>query len=169
MLVALDDDELVALGVLRGHVPRVLGPVRGAADVEAVPLAERVVGEAAMPAALLSRVVANDAGALGQVLAQELRERPLADETDARAVLLLGDGEPGLARDLAHLALRQLAERHQHVDEVGGSDGVQKVALVLGRIDGLAQPRHAAGGPRRRARSDPSRCASRRAAARSGA
>ncbi len=98
-----------------------------------------------MPAALLPRIVANDAGVLGQVLPQELRERPLADEADAGAVLLVGDGEPGLARDLAHLALRQLAERHQHVDEVGGRDGVQEVALVLGGIDGLAQPRHAAG------------------------
>src|SRR6185436_11881846 len=142
MLVALHDDELVACGVLRGHVPRVFGPIRGAADVQAVALTERVIGEAAMPAALHPQVVANDAGVVWQVLAQEFRERPFADEADTRAVLLLGDREAGLARDLAHLALEEVAERHQDVHEVFGRDCVQEVALVLGRIDALAQAGH---------------------------
>src|SRR6185295_14635767 len=87
VLVALHDDELVTRAVLRCHVPRVLRPIRRAADVEAVALTERVVGETAMPAPLDTQIVANDAGLVGQVLAEEFREWPLADEADARAVL----------------------------------------------------------------------------------
>ncbi len=57
MLVALHDDELVALGVLA--LPRTTRsrPVGDAADVQAVALAERVVGEAVVPAALAAEVV----------------------------------------------------------------------------------------------------------------
>ena len=87
-----------------------------------------------MPAALDALVVANDARIVRQVLTQEFGERPLADEADAGAVLLLGDGEAGSARELAHLALRELAERHQHVDEILGGDGVQEVALILAGV-----------------------------------
>ena len=46
VVVALDHEQLVALGVFARDVPRRLGPVRDAADREPVALAERVVGEA---------------------------------------------------------------------------------------------------------------------------
>ena len=153
---------------MRRDVPSVLGTVGDAADVEAVALAERVVGEAAMPAALDPMVVADDARIVRQVLMQELRERPLADEADAGAVLLFGDGEAGLTGELAHLALRELAERHQHVDEILGGHGVQEVALILAGVHALAQLRYAVNRrhPRVVARRDLGR---RRAAARNGA
>ena len=53
---------------------------------------------------------------------------------------------PAARASSSHLALQEAAERHQHVDEIGGGDGVQEIALVLGGIDALAQLRHAADG-----------------------
>ena len=99
--------------VVGRDVPSVLGAVGDTADVKAVALAERVVREATMPAALDSAVVANDAGIVGQVMVQEIRERPLADEADAGAVFLFRDREAGLAGELAHLTLHEVAERHE--------------------------------------------------------
>jgi hypothetical protein len=64
-----------------------------------------------------------------------------SDEADAGAVFLFGDREAGVARELAYLALQELAQRHQHVDEIFGRHGVQEIALVLAWIDALAQPR----------------------------
>ena len=80
---------------------------------------------------------------------EELRERPLADEADAGAVLLLGDRQAGFAGDVADFGLQQIAEREQHVAQVVGVDGVQEVALVLGGVAGLEQLRLAS---RRRGR-----------------
>ncbi len=48
-----------------------------------------------------------------QKLPEELPEGALADEADARAVRLVKDGETTAARTLAHLALFDLAQRHE--------------------------------------------------------
>src|SRR5688572_20997732 len=94
-----------------------------------------------MAAALDPVVVTDDPGSLGQVSTQELREWAFADEADARAVFLLRHGETGVARNVAHFAFGELAERHDHFGEILGGNGMQEVALVLAGIDALAELR----------------------------
>jgi len=65
VLMSLHHDELVALGILAGNVPSLFGTIGRAADVQAVPLPERVIGQATVPATLEAEVVANDARGVG--------------------------------------------------------------------------------------------------------
>ena len=101
------------------------------------PIPPAIVSVRAESAALWRR---DRPGLCGQVRLQELRERPLADETDAGAVALVVDGQGVLVRDAAHLALGQRADRKQRPREHGTGDGVQEVTLVLVRVDPAQQP-----------------------------
>src|SRR5690606_5486463 len=128
---ALRDDELVALDALLDDVPRCVRTVRDAADPKAMTLAERVEREPLVRAELDS-VDADDRPRLGgDVAREEIRERPLADEADARAVPFLRDGQTGRARERADFVLLELAERKQHALELARVDRMQKVALIL--------------------------------------
>src|SRR5690606_11220405 len=89
--------------------------------------------------------VADRAWVRRQVAAEKLGERPLADEADAGAVLLLGHGQARGAGALADLGLGQVAEREQHVRELLGRDRVQKIGLVLAGVAGLPELRSAFG------------------------
>src|SRR5690606_848569 len=140
---ALRDDQLVALEVLPDDIPRRVRPIGDAADAEPVTLAERVERESPMPSDRLAVDAADRAGPRGDVAREEFAERTLADEADPRAVLLLRDRQVRGASDLAHLVLRELAERKQHVAKIVLGDGVQEIALVLARIDALQQIRAA--------------------------
>ena len=71
-------------------------------------------------------------------------ERALAgagEEAQVLRLALVGDGQPGLARELAHLRLVQLAEREAQPRERCGRQRGEHVALVLGRVGrGAQQP-----------------------------
>src|ERR1700720_3802852 len=77
---------------------------------------------------------------------QKLAERALANEADAGAVGLVEYRQPGTARALAHRAFLQLAERHQRSRQLCARHGVQEIALILGTVTPLVEPR--AFGPR---------------------
>ena len=69
-------------------------------------------------------------------------ERALAgagEEAQVLRLALVGDRQPGRARELAHLGLAQLAEREAQPRERGGRERGEHVALVLGRVGGGAQ------------------------------
>ena len=102
------------------------------------------------------------------VAAQEIRERPLADETDAGAVGLVVHRQAGAARAVRAPLLAQLAEREQHASVTLARDRVQEVGLILVTIARLIE-RRAVLEHRGGAHSGRWRTAARRAAARSQA
>ncbi len=61
------------------------------------------------------------------------------EEAEVLRLALVGDGQPGLARELAHLRLAQLAEREAHPRHRLRRERGQHVALVLGRVGRRAQ------------------------------
>ena len=60
----------------------------------------------------------------------------LRDEADVLAVLLVGDGQPELGGDRAHLRLGQAAQRKAQIVDLLLRGGEQEVALVAVRVDG---------------------------------
>ncbi len=139
MIVPLHGDQRVACVVLGGDEPRQVRAAAGAADREPLPLAQRVVGEAVMAAddPALGRL--DRARGPRQVARQEVAERPLADEADARRVLLRPGRDALAPGDRPDLALGHLAQRKQHRRQLLLRQLVQEVALVLGRVDRLQQ------------------------------
>src|SRR5687767_9274817 len=87
------------------------------ADAEALTLTQRVIHEPAMAtdAAALQRF--DLAGLRGQIGFEELRERPLADEADAGAVLLVEHRQRQFASHASHVALLQSADWKQRARE----------------------------------------------------
>jgi hypothetical protein len=82
-----------------------------------------------------------DRAGLGrQIAAQELGERPFADEADARAVLLVGNGQSCRLGKRPHFTLGLVCQGKQHAVEVRAGDGMQEVALILAGIAGLQEP-----------------------------
>src|SRR5690606_20701532 len=98
----------------------------------------------------LARERAHLPGLRGKVAREERLVAALADEADAGAVRAVVVRQPGGARQGAHLGLGQLAERKQRARERASGHGAEKVALVLGAMARLEQPR--ARGARRQAR-----------------
>ncbi len=139
MVVALHDDERVARVILARDEPRQVAAFLRPADPQPLPLAERVVGETVM--APDDRAVRrfDRPRCPRQILRQEVAKRPLADEADARRVLLGPGRNAFAARDRAHFPLRHFPERKQHRRELLLRQLVQEVALVLGRVEGLQQ------------------------------
>ena len=111
VIAALDYEELVAFDVLGGHIPRRRRRVGDAADLETVPLAERVERQAAMLTPLAARVIADHARRRRQIAAQECFERPFADEANTGAVALVRNGYSHGSRERPHLDLFQVAQR----------------------------------------------------------
>ena len=69
-------------------------------------------------------------------------ERALAgagEEAEVLRLALVGDGQPGRARDLAHLRLAQAAEREAHPRQRGRRERGEHVGLILGGVGGGAQ------------------------------
>ena len=139
MARALDDDERVARNVLRGDEPGRVARVRASADSEAAALAERVALEAAVTADDGAVLCLYRPGAAGNQAADELTERPLADEADAGRVALAGDRQPALARHRPHLGLAQAADRELAVRELARVQRVEEIALVLVQISTAQQ------------------------------
>src|SRR5262245_42621830 len=107
MLVALHHEQLVAVEILVGDVPRFSVAALRSADAESRALADRVEGEPDVAAddALFRR--ADRAGRAREVVVQELAERPLADEADPGRVFLRVHWQFRLARDALHVDLLQ--------------------------------------------------------------
>src|ERR1700730_104528 len=141
MILILDDDERIAPRVLLGHVPWRGGGSGASAQPKSGPLAQGVEGETAMLAYHQAHVVFDRAGLHVKVAAQELLNRPLADETDARAVRLVIHRQPRRMRQPSYLRLAQLAERKQGSAQRRGGNAVKKVALILRRVRGLEELR----------------------------
>src|SRR2546423_3257278 len=141
MIVSLHDDERVAGAVFRRHIPGLLGVPVPSAQLEPAALAERIERKSLMGPEPLPGGRFDGPGGAREEARQKLAERALADEADTGAVGLVEYRQPGAARALAHRAFVQLAERHQRARQRLARDGVQEIALILGGIARLVEPR----------------------------
>lgn len=139
MIVALHDVERVRRDVLRGDEPRFAAAVLAAAEADALALAERIEREADVLADELAVRRLHRARFRRQIAVQEVAERPLADEADAGRILLLRVRQPDLRGDLAHLRLRDLAEREHRLRQLRLVQPVQEIRLVFRMIERLQQ------------------------------
>src|SRR5205085_12169019 len=120
VIAAGDDLQHVSREVLARDEPRrVLAAgahtagVLEAADADPLALAERVERKADVAADRPAAIVLDRPGCVGEIAAEELAERPFADEADPGRVLLLRVGQADLAGDAPDLGLVQLADRKQ--------------------------------------------------------
>src|SRR5437763_13067841 len=141
MIVSLHDDERVALAILRRHVPGLLGVAVPSAQAQAGALAERIERQSLVGPEPLPGGRFDGPGGPLEEARQKLAKRALADEADAGAVGLVEHRQPGTARALAHGAFLQLAQRHQRARQLLARHGVQEIALILGGIPRLVEPR----------------------------
>ncbi|CRQ69508.1 hypothetical protein PAERUG_E5_London_17_VIM_2_12_12_04056 [Pseudomonas aeruginosa] len=139
VVVALADQQHVALQVLAEHVPGIVAGFLETADAEALALTDGVVHQAAVATDDLA-FGGLDVARLGrQVLLEEIGEASLANEADARGVLLLRRGEAMLLGDGADFRLLQFADGEQAAGDLLAAHRVQEVALVLVRVQALEQ------------------------------
>jgi hypothetical protein len=101
VIVSLHCDEHVALGVFGGYVPWLFGMAATATDLQAAALAQRVKREALVRAHSLAVGRLDRTWSLVEELAEELPERPLANEADSRAVGLVEDRKSSAACTLS--------------------------------------------------------------------
>src|SRR3970282_1553944 len=139
MIATLHDDERIVVGAFGGDIPRGVAEVFPAAEMQAVTLSERIERETAMGAEQLAVGRADRARRGRQVTTQEIRERPLADEANAGALLLAGHRDSRGSGKRADFGFEKVAERKDHVREILATHGVQEVALVLAPIAPLEQ------------------------------
>ena len=85
-----------------------------AAEVEPATLAEGIIHEPEVLPHFLALQSADGAGLCGKVLLQKLSEVSLADEADARRVLLFGGRKTVFLGDAAHVRLLEISEREEH-------------------------------------------------------
>src|SRR6185369_1538983 len=111
MIVALHDDERVARGRLRRDEPWKRAAVARPAHTEPLPLPERVVRKAMMLADDFTAERFDRTRRSRQVSPEEVAEWTLADEADARRVLLRPRRNAFAPSDGAHVPLRELAQR----------------------------------------------------------
>ena len=139
VIVSLADPERVGGKILLRDEPRLARGVVAAAHTDALALAERIEGKAHVLAH--DRAVGNaDRTGLGrQIAVEELAERTLADEADARGVLLLRIGKLEVVGDAADLGLADFAHGEDHAGDLLLGEAVQEVALVLAGIDAAQQ------------------------------
>src|SRR5258708_29904773 len=118
--------------ILPGDVPRPASRPLPPADADAFALADGVEGKPDVLSDDAAFGRAHRAGLPGQIAAQELTERALADETDPGRVALREIVQPRLFRDCAHHGLLQFPDRENHARELLLVQPMQEVALVLG-------------------------------------
>ena len=90
-------------------------------------------------------VVLDGARRVADVAVQKLTKRPLANKANAGRILLLGVGQANFFGNAAHLGLVQLAHREQRFGQLRLVQPVQKIALVLARVQPLEQLEQARG------------------------
>src|SRR5712692_5860713 len=139
MVVPVHHDQFILVPVLSRDVPRLASRALPPADADAFALADGVEGKPDVLADDPAFGRAHRAGLPGQIAAQELAERALADEADAGRAALREIVQPRLLRDCAHPGLLQFPDRENHARELLLVQAVQEIALVLGKIDGLEQ------------------------------
>ncbi len=121
----------------RGDVGDV--PALADRDSETAPLADGERVDAVVLADDRAGLV-DDGARRGADARAEERVAPAAgDEADVHALALVGGAQAERAGAVPHLGLRQLADREQHARELVGSEHVQHVRLVLGRVDGARE------------------------------
>src|SRR5690606_16784410 len=102
--------------------------------------AEREEVQAPMAAEHASIIGAHDRPRrIRHVVAQKILHPDLSDEADALAVLLVGGGESGFAREPAQLPLEEVADREAGVRELLLREQGEKVGLILIRIGSLEE------------------------------
>ena len=114
-----------------------------AANTEAAALTDRVVDDALMAAQHRAGEIDNIAG-LARFRAQALDNTgviAVRHEADVLAVGLVGGDQFIAARQIAHLILRQIAQRKAQKIHLFAGRGEQEIALVAGRIGGAMQLR----------------------------
>ena len=132
------DIEDVVFQILSDDEPPALLAVPPA-EVQAPPLAERVVHEPHVLAHVLARKRQNAPGLRGEILLQELAEVALADEADARRILLLRRRKAVLFGEPPHLRLLIGCEREEDVLELLLRELIEKISLILILIGGLQE------------------------------
>ncbi len=140
MVAALDDNQRIPGEVLGRDEPRSIAATAQAADTESAPLAERVALEAVMTADDRAIVRLDRSRAFGQPGADEIPERALADETDARRIPLVGDRQAPLAGDGPDFALAQAAHRKIALGQLRRGERMEEITLVLFFVDAPQQP-----------------------------
>src|SRR5262245_45053660 len=73
------------------------------------------------------------------VLAQKFGEIALTDKADPRAVFFGGGGEPGFFSELSHFAFGEVAHRIQDAAQDLAFQRVEKIGLILARIESFEQ------------------------------
>ena len=137
--VSLHNQQSIVRRVLASDKPWLAVSTLRSADAETLPLAERVVCEALVPADDDTFRRLHRPGFLGQVAGEKLAERPLADEADAGRIFL-GVGRNALfARQRAYLALGHVAKRKKRAAELVLRKLMQEIGLILGRVGRLQQ------------------------------
>ena len=153
----MGDVEHVALHVLADDEPAAALLPLFPAELQPAALPEGVVHQPDMLPDFLPVRGEDAPRSGGKVLLQKFAEVALADETDARAVLLARGGEPLARGDRAHFGFLHAAERKEHVCKLRLRHLVEEVRLVLARVRGfqkkvpLLRMRDAAVMPRRNA------------------
>ena len=110
-----------------------------AANAQALALSQRVKTQALMGAQHASFGVFDGAGLFGDVAVEEIPKGALANEANAGRVLLLGIGQANLVGNPAHFGFLQLTDRKERFGQLRLVQAVQKVALVLARIQALEE------------------------------
>src|SRR5688500_9949413 len=89
----------------------------------------------------LARGISEDAGprGIGRVALDKRRVIAVGDEADLVAVGLVGDRQSALARDRAHVRLRQLADWKLRARELLLREREEKVGLILVAVDAAQQ------------------------------
>src|SRR6185503_17915047 len=111
-------------------------------DAEPLPLPDRVVDDPIVPAEHAAIEMHNLAvrERLGMHAADHIGILPLRYETDVLAVVLVGNLQPKLARQLAHRGLAHAAERKAQEVDLLLRRGKQEIALVARRVDRPVEP-----------------------------
>src|SRR5206468_10946366 len=125
--------------LLARNEPRGCGTVARPADAQALALAERVVRESGMATEDPPLRSFDWPGRPRQIAGEKVAKGPLADETDARGILLGVSRYPLLARHRTHLPLGEIADRKAGGSKLTLRELMQEVRLILGGIGSLQQ------------------------------
>ena len=139
--MALNDPQGVVVQILARDKPRVVVAAAAlrtfgldATNAQALALAQGVERQAYMLPDGVAFGVFDRPGLFGDVAIQEVAERALPDEANARRVFLLGIGQPDLVCNPAHFGFMKLTHWKQRFGQLRLIQPMQKVALVLGGV-----------------------------------
>src|SRR5690606_34099387 len=141
VVVALADNQHIALEVLAQHIPGVITGTLQPTDAQPLALADGVVHESVVTTDDITFGGFNVAGLSRQVALEEVGEAPLADETDTGRVLLACRGQFILLGNAPDFGFFQLANRKQGPCQLFPGNGMQEIALILVAVQATQQQR----------------------------